>query len=151
MVPIKPPEVFIDSGAFIALHVPTDAHHQAAISRRDQTLQYARLFTSSVVVSETVAHIQRDALLDQRNLDSLIDDFLKSEKWVSLLPVEDEILLSALRMVKEERSTRFSLVDATNIALMEKYRIDLIFSFDGYYDTVSVQRGYNRRYLQRLC
>lgn len=149
-VSIVPPEVFIDSGGFIALHVPADAHHHAAISRRDDTLKYARLYTSSAVVSETVAHIQRDNLLDQRNLDSLIDDFLKAEKWISFLPVEDDVLVRALRMVKEKRDTRFSLVDATNIVLMEKHGIDLIFSFDGYYDGVAVQRGYSSRYLQRL-
>lgn len=149
-VPIEPPEVFIDSGGFIALHVPADAHHNAAILRRDETLKYARLYTSSAVVSETIAHIQRDNLLDQRNLDSLIDDFLKPELWISFLPVEDEVLQKALRMVKDKRDTRFSLVDATNIVLMEKHRIDMIFSFDGYYDSVSVQRGYSTRYLQRL-
>jgi predicted nucleic acid-binding protein len=149
-VPIVPPEVFIDSGGFIALHVPTDAHHSDAIARRDATLRFSRLYTSSAVVAETVAHIQRDNLLDQNNLDSLINDFLKSEKWISFLPVDDEVLEKALRMVKGKRHANCSLVDATNVMLMEKHRIDIIFSFDAFYDGISVQRGYNSRLLQRV-
>src|SRR5215469_11084887 len=149
-VPIEPPAVFIDSAGFIALHVPSDTHHEDAISCRDQSLRYSRLYTSSAVVAETVAHIQRDNLLDQGSLGSLISDFLKPEKWISFLPVDDEILLRALRMVQERSNRRFSLVDATNIALMEKHQIDVIFSFDGSYDGFPIQRGHNTRYIHRI-
>ncbi len=149
-VPIVPPEVFIDSGGFIALHVPGDAHHHAAINCRDQTLRFSRLFTSSAVIAETIAHIQRDHLLDQQNLDDLISDFLKPEKWISLLSVDDEVLMKSLKMVRERRDRRISFVDASNIALMEKYQIDIIFSFDGFYDGFPIQRGYNTRFIQRV-
>ncbi len=150
-VPIEPPEVFIDSGGFIALHVPDDAHHRAAVACRDETLRFSRLYTSSAVIAETVAHIQRDNLLDQQNLIDLISDFLRPQKWISLLPVDDEILTKSLQMVRERRDRRFSLVDATNIALMEKHQIEYIFSFDGSFDGVHIQRGYNVRYIQRVC
>lgn len=154
-VEIEPPRIFIDSGGFIAVHVPSDAYHQAAIECRDKTLRFARLYTSSAVIAETVAHIQRDRLLDQQNLRDLIDDFLEPGKWktslLSLLPVDDEILVKSLKMVREKQDRRFSLVDATNIALMEKHQIEYIFSFDGYFDGVLIHRGYNARFIQRVC
>jgi predicted nucleic acid-binding protein len=150
-VAIDPPRVFVDSGGFIALHVPGDAHHEAAIQCRDQTLRFSRLYTSSAVIAETVAHIQRDNLLDQQNLQDLIDDFLTPRKWgSSLLPVDDEVLMNALRMVRERQDRRFSLVDATNIVLMEKHQIDNIFSFDGSFDGVPIQRGHNTRFIHRV-
>jgi predicted nucleic acid-binding protein len=149
-VPIVPPEVFIDSGGFIALHVPGDSHHQVAIACRDQTLRFSRLYTSSAVIAETIAHIQRDRLLDQQNLDDLISDFLRAEKWISLLSVDDGVLMKSLEMVRARRDRRFSFVDATNIALMEKYQIDAIFSFDGVYDGFPIQRGHNTRFIYRV-
>jgi predicted nucleic acid-binding protein len=150
-VAIEPPRVFIDSGGFIGVHVPSDEHHDAAIRCRDQTLIYSRLFTSSAVIAETVAHIQRDHLLDQQNLQDLIDDFLNPEKWgISLLPVDDDVLKNSLRMVKERQDRRFSLVDATNIALMEKHQIETIFTFDSSYEGQTIHRGYNARFIQRV-
>jgi predicted nucleic acid-binding protein len=149
-VPIVPPGVFIDSGGFIALHVPGDTYHQKAISCRDQTLSFSRLYTSSVVIAETIGHIQRDNLLDQQNLYDLISDFLRPEKWISMLSVDDDILMRSLQMVRDRRDRRFSLVDATNIVLMEKHQIDLIFSFDGLYDGFPVQRGHNTHFIYRV-
>ena len=150
-VPIQPPEVFIDTGGFLALHVPTDGQHAAAIACRDKTLQYSRLYTSSAVIAETVSHIQHDGLLDQQNLHDLIDDFLTPGKWgTTVLPVDDELVKKGLRKVKERQDRRFSLVDATNILLMEKHNIDIIFAYDSMYDGVSVMRGYTPRFIQRI-
>jgi predicted nucleic acid-binding protein len=149
-VPIVPPEVFIDSGGFIALHVPEDAYHEAAISCRDQTLRFSRLYTSSAVIAETIAHIQRNNLLDQQSLHDLITDFLRPQKWISLLPVDDEVLTKSLHMVKARQDRNFSLVDATNIALMEKYRLDIIFSFDWFYEGFPIQRGYTNHFIKRV-
>ena len=149
-VPIEPPGVFIDSAGFIALYVSSDQHHQAAVACRDKTLKFSRRYTSSLVISETVAHIQRDNLLDQQDLADLINDFLKAEIWVAILPADDELLKKRLRLVKERSDPRFSLVDATNILLMEKHRIDTIFSFDSLYDGETVMRGFNARFIQRI-
>ncbi len=149
-VSIEPPGVFIDSGGFIALHVSGDAYHRQAIACRDRTLKFSRLYTSSAVITETVAHIQRDHLLDQQNLHDLINDFLQPERWISILPVDDSVLVQGLQLVKERNDRRFSLVDATNILLMEKHQIETIFSFDSLYDGESIRCGYNRRFVQRI-
>lgn len=149
-VSIDPPGVFIDTGGFVALHVPTDAYHAPAISCRDVTLRYSRLYTSSLVISETVAHIQRDHLLDQANLHDVIDDFLQPQKWLSVLPVDEDMMARSLQMVKDKNDRRFGVVDATNILLMERHHIDTIFSFDSFYDGVSLRRGYNTRFITRV-
>jgi predicted nucleic acid-binding protein len=149
-VSIEPPGVFIDTGGFIALHVPGDEHHRDAINCREQTLRFSSKYTSSAVIVETVAHIQRDRLLDQQNLHDLINDFLQPQRWISLLPVDDDVLARALQMVKDRNERRFGLVDATNVLLMEKHQIDIIFSFDSLYDGVSVKRGHQDRFLTRI-
>jgi predicted nucleic acid-binding protein len=148
-VPIKPPDVFIDSGGFIGLHVPDDTHHQAAVLCKDQTLQFSRLYTSSAVVGETIGNIQRNHLLDQQSLDAVIADLL-TEGWIKLLMVDDDIARESLRMVKEKQDRRFSFVDATNIVLMERHQIEMLFSFDAYYDGVLLRRGYSTRPIHRI-
>jgi predicted nucleic acid-binding protein len=149
-VTIEPPGVFIDTGGFVALHVPGDAHHEAAVLCRNQFLRFSRLYTSSAVIAETIAHIQRDHLLDQQNLSELISDFLRPEKWISLLAVDDDVLMKSMQMVKERNDRRFSLVDATNVVLIEKHQIDYIFSYDSFYEGFALRRGYNTYYLQRV-
>jgi predicted nucleic acid-binding protein len=150
-VSISPPEVFIDTGGFLALHVPEDPFHAAAINCRKKTLCFSRLYTSSAVIAETVSHIQHDRLLDQENLNDLINDFLAPGRWgASLLPVDDQLLMKGLKMVQEQQNRRFSLVDATNILLMEKHGLDIIFAYDTFYDGVSVMRGFETRFIQRI-
>jgi hypothetical protein len=113
------------------------------------------------VISETVAHIQRDGLLDQQNLQDLLDDLIKPSGWrapflfgdalvLDVLLLDNDVLMRALRTVKQKQDRRFSLVDATNVVLMEKHQIDLIFTFDTYYDGVTVTRGHTVRFLQRV-
>ena len=149
-IALDPPGVFVDSGGFLALHVSGDAHHEEAVSCRNESLRNSRLYTSSAVIAETVAHIQRDRLLDPQSLEEFINDFLSPVKWISLLTVDDEVLARALRMVKERNDRRFSLVDASNIVLMEDHRIDTIFAFDGFYDGFVVKRGYNTVLIKRI-
>jgi predicted nucleic acid-binding protein len=149
-VQIEPPVIFIDTGGFIALYVEADTHHQEAITCREQTLKYSRLFTSSAVVSETVAHIQRDNQLDQACLLRFTQDILNREKWLNLLHVDDDLISRALESIRLRNNRRFGLVDATNILLMEKQRIDMIFSFDSLYDGETVKRGHETRFLTRV-
>jgi len=149
-VQIEPPAAFIDTGGFIALYVAADAHHQEAIACREQTLKFARLYTSSGVISETVAHIQRDHQVDQACLLRFTQDILDRQKWLSLLHVDDDLVARALERVRLRNNRRYGLVDATNVLLMEKHRIDIIFSFDSLYDGEAVKRGHEIRFLTRI-
>ncbi len=148
-VPLKPPGVFIDSGGFIALHVTTDHHHDAAVLCKDGTLQYSRLYTSPNVISETIAHIQRDRLLDQHSLDDLVADLL-TEGWIEILTMDAEATAKALRLIRDTTYPRFSFVDASNIVLMEREHLETIFSFDGFYEGVAIQHQFTRKYLRRI-
>lgn len=150
-VPIEPPEVFVDSGGFIALYNPADTHHQTAIACRDLTLQYAHMFTSAAVIAETMGHFQRDNQIDQTIVTRFATDLLNPIPWIIKLPIDEEILREGLEKVRAVQNPRFSIVDATNIVLMEKNRIDLIFTFDAMYDGISVMRGYETRFLRRVC
>lgn len=146
---IEPPGVFIDSGGFIALHVSTDEHHAAAVACKDETLRFSRLYTSPNVISETIAHIQRDRLLDQQSLDDFITDMLQ-EGWIKILAVDDELALKALRRLKDNPHPRFSFVDAANIELMEQYQLGIIFAFDTFYEGAEIWHQHTKKYLKRI-
>lgn len=149
-VPIEPPSVFVDSGGFVALYVPGDNHHESAVRCRDNTLKFARLYTSTAVIAESIAHIQRDNLLDQKSLSDLLSDFLKTESWIVILPVDSDTTTRSFQMVLDRMSRRFGFVDATNILLMEKHCIDILFSYDSFYDGVQLERGHGLRFIQRV-
>lgn len=141
---------FIDTGGFVALYVAEDAHHLEAVECREQTLKFSRLYTSSAVIGETVALIQRDHLIDQAALLRFTQDILEHQKWISLLHGDDDLTSRAIEMVRLRNNRRFGLVDAMNILLMERHRIDIIFSFDSLYDGEVVKRGYETRFLTRV-
>jgi predicted nucleic acid-binding protein len=149
-VPIEPPMAFIDTGGFIALYVPEDAHHQEALECREHTLKFSRLYTSSAVIGETIAHIQRDHQIDQGALSRFTQDIVERQKWITLLHANDDLTTRALEMVKIRNNRRFGLVDAMNILLMEAHRIDYIFAFDSLYDGQIVKRGHETRFISRI-
>src|SRR5437870_3092338 len=103
---------------------PATAQQVSEIRLPENYTQVTGIYTTSTINAETVAHIQRDHLLDQQNFHDLIDYILQPQKWISLIAVDDDMLTQALRKVKERNDRRFSLVDATNIELMQKHQID---------------------------
>lgn len=150
--PVEPPLAFIDTAGFVALYVTEDAHHLEAVACRDHTLKFSRLYTSSAVIGETVALIQRDHLINQACLLRFTQDILDREKWITggVLHMDDDITTRAVQMVRLRNNRRFGLVDATNVLLMERHRIDIIFTFDSLYDSEVVKRGYETRFLTRV-
>ena len=118
--------IFVDSSFWIALAIPRDRLHAAAIRLGDSYAEDA-LMTSNLVCGETWTYLRRKTgykfaieWLDVARSHQLsverIDRELESEAW-RWLHVHDE--------------RPYSFVDATSFALMRKLRIEDALAFDG--------------------
>jgi len=141
-VQIEPPRVFIDSGGFVALYDPNDAYHAKAVIHRTNYLDFpVQLFTSNLVVSETISRLLQRKPPIPAAVEAAIADFQK-KGWITILSVHGEQLDRSLEKLITVPRPRQSLVDASNLVLLQDERITRIFTFDSFYDTVTISRGY---------
>lgn len=123
--------LFVDSSAWISAVVTTDVNYQKAASIFSSFHRKTVLYISILIISEVVTKIRK--ILGQKKAYSFYSQLLKLEKEKSLiiLPVEKDIIDKAINLLNRYPTPNtFSLTDAVNIILMQKYNISVLFSFD---------------------
>ena len=127
--------VFVDTSAFVALRNPAEREHESARQAlRDLVAQRAALFTSNYVFSETYTALlvrvgRREAIEWGRRF--------RAGTAVELVHVDEPIEDDAWLILERHADKRWSHVDATSFALMEREGVDEAFSLD----VNSSQRG----------
>jgi predicted nucleic acid-binding protein len=127
--PYSPQTVLVDSDAFVALVKEDDANHARALDTIHRLKQEkAQLFTSNYVFSEAVTVISQrvtheDALKFIQLLRSPLSPFV-------IKRVTEEVEELAIEIFERQTSKNTSFVDCTNMALMDYFRVDRVFSFD---------------------
>jgi predicted nucleic acid-binding protein len=122
--------VFVDTGAFCALTVPTDTWHADALlvlTRIRET--NARIFTSNFVLSETYTLI--NARAGRHAALSFMDRNERS--GITILRVTEENEATACAIFRKYDLPRLSFTDCTSFALINTHRIDHCFSFDDHF------------------
>lgn len=124
--------IFIDTGAFVARWLPEDAKHaDAAAGWLELQSRPERLFTSSFVLDETVTLLARRA--GARFAVERAHGILFSERLTMLRPeAKDE--LDALAALEKFEDQGLGFTDAISMALMRRYRIKRVFTFDVHFD-----------------
>jgi predicted nucleic acid-binding protein len=126
--------VFVDSGAWIALALVRDPHHQRARELWEMLLGTgARLFTSIPVVLETFTFLERNAARDvaitwQRRLEEL--------PALEILPCTLDDLGNSWKYFSRPNLHKLSAVDATSFVVMKRAGIGLAFTFDHHFAIV---------------
>jgi predicted nucleic acid-binding protein len=123
-------KVFIDTGAFYAAAVSSDALNTAAkIIFQKLTSEKARMYTSDYVLAETYT------LLNARNghhaAVTFMDAFEASE--MNLLRVSAAIETRAKNIFRKLDTPRLSFFDGTSFALINAHAINHAFSFDAHF------------------
>lgn len=124
--------VFVDTDAFIALSKENDSNHKKALrifaflEKKDVIF-----FTSNYVFSEAVTVLsmrvgRAAALAFIKELKSSPNSY--HAKWVT-----EEIEDLAIEKYKKQTTKNISFTDCTNMAIVDEYAIDYIFSFDAIY------------------
>ena len=129
-------KVFVDTSGIVALLWAPDANHQSARAAWKRLLaRRARLYTTELVVAESVALARSRAGFD-----------VALRVWTSLVaePFElmwmDADLLSEARRIFEKYSDHdLSLCDCASAATMRARRIHVAFAFDRDFETLGFE------------
>src|SRR3989344_5747498 len=123
--------LFVYSSAWISLVVINDINHQKAVSVFSSFNTKSKLYISFFIINETITKIRK--IFSQEKASELFNQYkkLEKEKFLTILPVDRNIIEKGVALLsKHPTPNTFSLTDATNVVLMEKYHIPTLFSFD---------------------
>jgi predicted nucleic acid-binding protein len=126
-------EIFVDSGAWIALAVAEDAHHQTATAFYTRLLhQPQRLVTTNLVVAEAYEVIRRFG-----GHSSAVFFLQRIRQSARLRKIYSDLILEkeAEGILERYDDQRFSYVDAVSFALMASRQISEAFAFDHHFET----------------
>lgn len=127
--------VFIDTSAFVALRNSAEAEHERArATLSDLVAEGAALFTSNYVFAETYT-----ALLVRVGRAEAIEwgRRFRAGEAIELVRVEEEIERAAWEILERHGDKRWSYVDVTSFALIERDGGGEAFAFDAHFE----QRG----------
>ena len=118
--------VFVDTSGFFALLVQNDAMHM----RAKQIFSYfaqqrAQLLTSSFILVETVALLQRRV-----DLAAVHDFQTKMIPLLDIVWVNGDWYSRAIQRLFALNSRKLSLVDCLSFEIMESQEIEVVFTFD---------------------
>lgn len=129
--------VFVDSGAWIALALTKDPHHERARSAWDTLGSVgASLRTSVPVVLETFTFLDRNAV---RDVALLWRDSLEELSRFEILECTLRDLDLAWSWFRGKDIHALSAVDATSFAIMKRAGIRLAFAFDHHFAVAGFQ------------
>ena len=128
--------VFIDTGIFVAARNKSDVNHERAVNLLKNALKgkYGVMYTSDYVFDEAVTV----ALIRTGRPEIAIDigNFILSSTKIQMLYVDKTVFVDAWRIFSKFMNKRLSFTDATSIALIKRYNINDIMSFDKHFDGI---------------
>jgi uncharacterized protein len=127
--------VFVDTSAFVALRNRGEREHDAArVALSSLISARASLITSNYVFSETYT-----ALLLRTGRDEAIQwgRRFRSGEAIEMVRIDEPVEQEAWSILESHADKRWSHVDATSFALMEREGITEAFAFDHHF----AQRG----------
>jgi hypothetical protein len=124
-------ELFVDTGAWVALADQDDKYHErAAREYPDLLKRYRQLVTTSLVVAE-VYIILRKALGHAPAIAFL--ESVRSSPRIEKVQSAEELEMEAENILRRYSDQDFSYTDAVSFALMRQRDIDTAFAFDKHF------------------
>lgn len=124
-------QVFVDTGAFVALDVRRDRHHRAAADALTALIERGpRFVASNYVFGETYT-----TLLARSGRQAAIQwgRRMRAGAQIEFVPIDQELEDSAWEILEQHPDKDWSYVDATSFALMEREGINTAFAFDDHF------------------
>lgn len=122
--------VFIDSSAWISFSIINDSNHYKA-ETIFSSIKAKPLFISFFIISEVITKLRKIAGQKEANLIFKQFNKLEIKKRLTILSISRDLIEEAVDLLqKYPTPNTLSLTDATNIVLMQQYKIPMLFSFD---------------------
>jgi predicted nucleic acid-binding protein len=124
--------VFVDTGAFFAVLVPEDLHHERAraIFTRASEERW-QLVTTNIVVIETHALLLNRAHGGRSSALAFLDAIERDKYQIERVNELDESAAAALVRAHEDKT--YSLCDAMSFVVMERLNITDAIAFDRHF------------------
>jgi len=120
--------IFIDSSVLIAYFVEKDTNHNKAVNIIDQISKgkFESAFCSDYVFDETVT----GTLVRSKSIKDAISagNYIKSS--LEILKIGESTFDDSWKLFSNQKFTKFSFTDCTNISIMNEYDIKHIATFD---------------------
>ena len=124
--------IFVDTGAFLARYVVRDQYHQEALRLWERIERGGkRCVTSNFVLDETFTLLARRA--GYAFAAERARKIFSSEALTILRPVEEDER-EALGFFEKYADQEISFTDCVSFVLIQKKKIEEVFSFDGHFE-----------------
>jgi len=124
-------ELFVDTGAWVALADQDDKYHErAARGYADLLKRYRRLITTNLVVAE--AYIILHKALGHAAAITFLES-VRSSPRIEKVQSTEELEMEAEDILRRYSDQNFSYTDAVSFALMHQRDIDTAFAFDKHF------------------
>jgi predicted nucleic acid-binding protein len=124
-------EVLVDSDAFVGWVYPDDKHfHRASEIFEKFKKQGLSLVTTSFVVSETATVLSYK--VGQALAKFFLEEVIKKGSF-PVIHITEDLQEKAIETFSQQTQRGTSVVDCANVAVMRKFQIPTIFSFDQIY------------------
>jgi uncharacterized protein len=124
-------ELFVDTGAWVALQDPTDQWHGEASAALKAVLARSHLLvTTNLVVGETYTFLRRTA--GHEAAFRFIATLERSPR-LTLVHVDEELERQAFALLRRYRDQAFSFVDGASFVVMRERRIRRALAFDSHF------------------
>ena len=124
-------KIFVDTGAWLALHDKQDQFHLQAIEARARIeKEKIELITSDFIFDESLTFIRYRSSHDAA---VLFGSSLLQSSIVTIISVDRELLHLAFELFRKYRDQDFSLTDCTSFVLMKRLKLTTCFTFDSHF------------------
>lgn len=129
---------FIDSSMWIAYAVKEDPLHQVAVNTLKKSIKSAILYTSNDVFDETITRLVYTVGVGKakRYYTTFQDNLEKGT--LTQLWVDEKIQIEAWQILTKFSEHKLSLTDATSIALVRRFNLDAVVTFDSDFKKLGV-------------
>lgn len=126
--------IFIDSSVLVAFAVEKDSNHQKALKLLEKLVvgEFGTIFTSDYIFDETTTVIFARSKSIKEAI--LAGEYILNS--TNLLKVEEESFKDAWAQFKNQKLTKLSFTDCTNLSLMKNRGIRNIATFDGEFSKI---------------
>ena len=124
-------KIFVDTGAWLALHDKQDQFHKQAIEASARIeKEKIELVTSDFIFDESLTFIRYRASHDAA---VLFGSSLLHSSIVSMVSVDRDLLHLAFELFRKYKDQDFSLTDCTSFVLMKRLKLTTCFTFDSHF------------------
>ena len=127
--------ILIDSSVFVAYAVESDSNHEKAIKVIKQITNgnFGPVFTSDYIFDETTTV----TFIRSKSLEKavLVGNYIKNS--VQIIKISEDLFDDSWEIFKNQKKSKFSFTDCSNISLMESKGIRYIATFDSEFENSS--------------